>query len=113
MKKLPIFLSVLLIVSLICCGILTYLWINRSISLGYLQQAYQTELNSVENIQTIIALEWKGMPEEKVYLKLQQAAKMLPEQQIVLKKEGSTIWFNQIPFNIKQGKLDSVGSTNR
>ena len=53
------------------------------------------------------------MPEEKVYLKLQQAAKMLPEQQIVLKKEGSTIWFNQIPFNIKQGKLDSVGSTNR
>lgn len=113
MKKLTMFLSLSLSASLICCAVLAYFWIDRSISLSYLRQSYETERSSVEDLQKLIASEWKGLPEGQVQRKLEQAAAKMPERRIVVKKEGSIIWFDQVPFNIEQGRLESVGSTTR
>jgi hypothetical protein len=74
-----------------------------------MQQSYETERNSVETLQKLIASDWKGMPEAQVQKKLEQAAAQMPERAIVVKREDESIWFDQVAFNIKQGKLDSVG----
>jgi non-ribosomal peptide synthetase component F len=78
-----------------------------------MQISYETERTSVESLQKIIASEWKDMPESQVAKKLGQVAAQMPQREVVVKKEEESIWFDQIAFNIKQGKLDSVGRENR
>lgn len=106
-------LTISLVTSLLGCVVLAYLWIDRSISLSYMQISYETERTSVESLQKIIASEWKDMPESQVAKKLGQVAAQMPQREVVVKKEEESIWFDQIAFNIKQGKLDSVGRENR
>ena len=105
-------LTISLVTSLLGCVVLAYLWIDRSISLSYMQISYETERTSVESLQKIIASEWKDMPESQVAKKLGQVAAQMPQREVVVKKEEESIWFDQIAFNIKQGKLDSVGREN-
>lgn len=106
-------LTASLVVAVLGCLLLAYLWIDRSISLSYMQQSYETERNSAETLQKLIASEWKGMPEAQVQKKLEQAAAQMPERAVVVKKEDDSIWFDQVAFNIKQGKLESVGKSKR
>lgn len=84
MKKLTLFLLLSLSVSIICCAFFAYFWIDRSISLDYLQQSYETERSSVANLQKLIASEWKGLPEGQVQKKLEQVAAKSPERRIVV-----------------------------
>lgn len=53
------------------------------------------------------------MPEAQLQMELEQAAAQMPERAVVVKKEDESIWFEQVAFNIKQGKLDSVGKSVR
>lgn len=64
----------------------------------------------MENLQKLMTLEWKGLPEGQLQKKLEGAATQMPDRHVVVKKEGSVIWFDQVAFNIKNGKLDGVGS---
>lgn len=102
-----------LVIAVIGCLVLAYLWIDMSISLTYMKQSYETERSAVENLQKLVASEWKGMPEAQVQKKLEQTAAQMPERSVVVKKEEESIWFDQVAFNIKQGKLDSVGKAAR
>jgi ABC-type multidrug transport system fused ATPase/permease subunit len=113
MSKTTMLLTASLVVAVLGCLLLAYLWIDRSISLSYMQQSYETERNSAETLQKLIASEWKGMPEAQVQKKLEQAAAQMPERAVVVKKEDDSIWFDQVAFNIKQGKLESVGKSKR
>jgi hypothetical protein len=109
MPRAFLLISIVLSVSLLGSSLLAYLWIDRSISLSYLKQSYDTERSSVENLQELIALEWKGLPEDQLQKKLEKAASQLSGRAVVVKKDGSIMWFDQVAFNIKQGKLDTVG----
>jgi hypothetical protein len=109
MVRSTLLLSIALTFSLLGSALLAYLWIDRSISLGYLQQSYDTERSSVESLQKLVALEWKGLPEDQIKKKLEKAASQMPGRGVVVKKEGSVIWFDQVAFNIKKGKLDTIG----
>jgi non-ribosomal peptide synthetase component F len=113
MSKTTMLLTTSLVISVLGCLVLAYLWIDRSISLSYMQQSYETERHSVESLQKLIASEWKGIPEAQVQKKLEQVAAQMPERTVVVKKEDESIWFDQVAFNIKQGKLDSVGKATR
>jgi HAMP domain-containing protein len=113
MNKTTMLLTASLVVAVLGCLFLAYRVIDRSISLSYLEQSYETQTNSVETLQKLIATEWKGMPEAQVQKKLEQIAAQMPERTIVVKKEDDSIWFGQVAFNIKQGKLDSVGKVTR
>ena len=113
MSRSTLVLSIALTISLLACAVLAYLWLDRSISLSYMRQSYETERTSVESLQKLIALEWKDLPEGPLQKKLQSAAAKMPDRSVVVKKEGSAIWFDQVAFNIKNGKLDSVGSPSR
>lgn len=112
MARSTIVLSIALTISLLACAVLAYLWLDRSISLSYMRQSYETERSSVESLQKLIALEWMDLPEDQLREKLEKSAAKMPEQSVVVKKEGSAIWFDQVAFHIKNGKLDSVGSPN-
>lgn len=113
MTRSTLALSMILAISLLVCAVLAYLWIDRSISLSYMTQSYETERSSVENLQRLIVLEWKGIPESRLQEKLESAAAKMPDRSVVVKNEGSVIWFDQVAFNIKNGRLDSVGSPSR
>ena len=113
MSKTMRLLTVALVTAMTGCLVLAYLWIDRSISLTYMQQSYETERSSVESLQKLIAFEWKGMTEAQLQKKLEQAVMQMPGRAIVVKKEDESIWFDQVAFNIKQGKLDSIGKSIR
>lgn len=113
MSKTTMLLTISLVTAVAGCLVLAYLWIDRSISLSYMQQSYETERSSVEILQKLVASEWKDMPESQVQKKLEQVAAQMPRRNVVVKKEDESIWFDQVAFNIKQGKLDSVGKAVR
>ena len=103
------FLLVFSIISLVGCVVFAYFWIDCSISLTYMKQAYDSEKNSVENLQFLILSEWKGITENELQAKLESAIKKTPEHNLFIKKEENIIWFDQTAFNIKGGKLESIG----
>jgi Immunity protein 58 len=113
MSKTTMLLTASLVVAVLGCLLLAYRLIDRSISLSYLEQYYETQRLSSETLQKLIASEWKGMPEAQVQKKLEQAAAQMPERTVVVKKEDDSIWFDQVAFNIKEGKLESVGKSKR
>lgn len=113
MNKLTATLSIALGVGLLACAVLAYLWIDRSISLSYMKQSYETERSSVESLQTMLALEWKGIPEGHLQKKLEDMAERMANRNIIVKREGEIIWFDQVAFYIKDGRLDGVGSPSR
>lgn len=113
MKHATTLLTTALVVTVMGCLLLAYRLIDRSISLSYLEQSYETQRHSSETLQKLIASDWKGMPEAQVQKKLEQAAAQMPERAVVVKKEDDSIWFDQVAFNIKQGKLESVGKSKR
>ena len=110
MARSTLVLSIVLTISLLACAVLAYLWLDRSISLSYMKHSYETERSSVESLQKLMTLEWKDLPEGHLREKLESAAARMPDRSVVVKKEGAVIWFDQVAFNIKNGKLDSVGS---
>ncbi len=109
MTKASYLLLALLAVALAACAVFAYLWIDRAISLSYLQQSFATENNAVRRLQSLLEREWKGQPEAQVLLKLKNAASSAPQPQPIVKQEEGAIWFDEIRFNIEQGRLVSVG----
>ena len=112
MIKVNVGISIALVISIFTCMVLTYFWIDRSISLGYMRQLYEMEKNSVKILQKLISLEWKGMPEEQLQARLESAAKEMTDIGAVIKKQESILWFNQVAFIIKKGKLEKIDDSN-
>ncbi len=97
------------VVTLAACAALTYMLIDRSISMSYLDQSYVSENRSKIRLETLLSHEWRGAPEAEVLRKLEEAAARTTEPRPIVKKEGATIWFDEVKFNIVQGRLASVG----
>mgnify|MGYP002813822862 CR=1 FL=1 len=86
-----------------------YLWIDRSISLGYAIQSTETANNAVRRLEGLLQENWRGLPEAEVLQKLQKAATRMPGPKVVVKREDGVIWFDDVRFNFEQGLLSSVG----
>lgn len=50
MSKTVMLLTISLVTAVTGCLVLAYLWIDRSISLTYMQQSYETERSSVKSL---------------------------------------------------------------
>ena len=100
-----------LLVSLLGCVVLAYLWIDRSISLSYARQSADADSASTRRLERLLGGAWIGMPESAVLEKLQAEAARYPAENIVVKKEVDVIWFDETRFNFEQGKLKSVGGS--
>lgn len=103
-------LIALLTTAILACTVLAYLWIDRSISLSYATQEIATANSSVRNLGNLLANEWRGMPESEVLQRLQKVVARMPDAGIVIKKEEDAIWFDEVRFNFKDGRLATIGN---
>lgn len=111
-----IILSVSLVISLIGCVVLACFYIDQTISLFYMGQECHLERISARDLQYLLLSEWKGMPEDKLQAKLERIVNKAPKEYYLFVKkdeEEDIIWVDQIPFNIKNGKLESIGGENQ
>lgn len=109
MKKVNIIVTTIICASLGGCLMFTYLWLDRSISLGYMEQAYSRERGAVVIFQELLRQEWGGLSEGEILKKLEDLQKKL-KSDVVLKQEGSVIFLENIEFHVKNGRLESVNS---
>ncbi|KAG8154873.1 Imm58 family immunity protein [Burkholderia catarinensis] len=95
---------------IVTCLVLTYLWIDRSISLTYSRQSTDAASSAMRGLERVLAQEWRDLPEAEVLRRLQAAFPSGPGGRPVVKKEGDVIWLDEVPFYIEKGRLKSIGS---
>lgn len=112
-QRMKIILGFVLFLSLVGCVALAYLWIDRSISLSYANQSLETSINSTNRLEALLNSEWQGMPQDKVLQKLELEVKRHEVDKIIISKdiENSVIWFDEIPFYFKAGRLVQIGGS--
>jgi hypothetical protein len=101
-------ITILLIIAIITCMVLAYLWVDRSISLSYARQSVDMGNNVINGLESLLEEEWRGMPESEVFQKLKKTAAMRKPEAII-KKEGTIIWFDDIPFKFEKEMLAKIG----
>ena len=110
-RKANILVTILLIASLLGCGVLAYLWIDMSISYTYLQSDYEGKDRFVELSTALLQEEWKELPESAIRTKLESYAAANPEQNIVIEKvtDENILLFDGMPIEFESGKLHRIG----
>lgn len=94
----------------VSCVLLAYLWIDRSISLAYLQASHEATAESRAQLAKIIDQEWRDLSEDDVLQRLQSNASKNPELSALVKRESTEnlIWFGRTRFEFKDGRLIKV-----
>lgn len=108
MRITTLVLSVFLAGSLVLCAFLTYLLIDRSITLSYVNSSMDSEVRSRVVIAGLIKNEWYGKKESEIYQKLKVEIERNPSMNIVMKKTEKGIDFDNFSFNFENGKLKSI-----
>jgi hypothetical protein len=103
-------MAVCLVLSLIGCAAFAYLWIDRSLSLSYLDAGQRTTEQGYAQLADLVWQEWVGLPESEVLKRLQAAAARHPPGSVVVKHDLSdgVIWFGSTRFEFQSGTLQSV-----
>lgn len=112
-RKVMFFLAGGFLLSFLGCIFLGYLWIDRSISLSYLKDSFNSTLGVSKRLESLLTHDWQGLEQEDVIRKLESESKRYPESNLVLKKydnEKDVIWFGDIPFYFENDKLKKIGS---
>lgn len=100
--------AVSMILSLMCL-FLTCLWLDRSISLAYSREDAESADKAIRGLERVLEREWRGLPEAEVVKRLRATFPKGTAGNIIVKKEGAIIWLDEVPFNIENGKLKSIG----
>jgi hypothetical protein len=109
MTKANYVLAALLVVAVGGCVMLTYFWIDRSISLSYARQSVEIASRSTENLRIILENDLHGRSEVQVFQLLEKAARQQSNTKPIVKINGDVIWFDEERFNFKDGRLISIG----
>ena len=110
-KTTNILLSVMLVVLLLGCAVLAYLWIDMSISYTYLQSDYEGSRRLYELSTALLQEEWRDLSESTIRSKLESYAVESPEQSIVIEQvtDENILLFDGMPIEIESGKLRRIG----
>ncbi|MFP3503855.1 Imm58 family immunity protein [Burkholderia sp. SIMBA_062] len=104
--------SIVLTLTAMCLA-LTYLWIDRSISLAYSIQSADAASDAMRKLEHVLEREWRDLPEAEVLRRLQATFPVGATGQVIVKKDGDVIWLDEIPFHIEKGRLKSIGARLR
>jgi hypothetical protein len=87
-----------------------YLWIDRAITLAYVNTSLDSEVRARGIITDLIESEWHDRCEDDIYKKLMIEVEKHPEKIIVLKKsnDGKEIYFDNFHFQFDNGKLKNL-----
>lgn len=110
-RKTNILLSILLILSLLGCGVLAYLWIDMSISYTYLQSDYEDTDRLIDLSTALLQEEWKELSESAIRSKLESYAATHPERKIVIEDatDENMLFFGGMLFEFESGRLLRIG----
>jgi putative signal peptide protein len=108
MKKLTIILSIFSALLLILCFFFAYMWIDRSITLTYMELSFEEKVSSNERFARIILKEWKGKSTFDIEKRIQTIAKDISNNENLIKWEDDSLWFNNIQFIFEKDKLIGI-----
>lgn len=101
-----------LVLAVLCSLVLTYLWVDRSISLGYSDDSIKALTASRHNLVELLKREWTGLSILEVTQKLNEYAKSSPDGSVHIKveTEGSPpiVRLDDIEFEFANGRLKAV-----
>jgi len=97
---------------LIACSWFAYLWIDRSITLSYTNQEFESCIKSENALASLLEQEWRGKKKSEVIKILQnEVDKDLNKKSfLIIKNDGEEIWLNQIRFNFENDRLKNINS---
>lgn len=103
------FLISLSLILALSCFFLGYLLVDRSISLSYSRDSLASNERSLRQLEHLLEREWFEQPESIVIARLRAEIMRNSNNDIVLTREGDEIWFDNIRFRFKDGKLGEIG----
>lgn len=109
LKKILMILSLLFFaVALLSSVIFAYLWIDRSISLGYMEASFIASENENQYLLIILNNELKGKSNQEVIKKLEKIINENPDKNLFMKNDNDYVWFGDIKFEFKEGRLSEI-----
>ena len=99
-----------LAMSLLACGVLAYMWIDRSITLTYVDLSMQSTSRANELMRSLLQHEWAGLSDAEVLRRLNAEAARRPQENIFVKPEPDEhfIWFDSTQFVFQDGRLVEI-----
>lgn len=85
-----------------------YLWIDRSISLSYMEASFIISNNENQNLLIILNDELKDKSSQEIIKKLEAIITKHPNKNLFLKNKDNSVWFGDIKFEFKEGKLKEI-----
>ncbi|WP_310889438.1 Imm58 family immunity protein [Delftia sp. UME58] len=99
----------ILIISMISVIVfLSYSNVDKSITLSYSNQGYESARVDIDNLVVLIEREWVGMDVEVVQDKMKNAT--INKKGIIpqIKMEDDLIWYGDVRFIFSSGKLEKI-----
>ena len=99
----------ILIISMISVIVfLSYTNVDKSITLSYSNQGYESARVDIDNLVVLIEREWVGMDVEVVQDKMKNAT--INKKGIIpqIKMEDDLIWYGDVRFIFSSGKLEKI-----
>ena len=109
------FLLIGLIMAVMGCVVLTFLWIDRSISYTYLSASLDATTENARLVNSLLESEWSGITEQELLEKLEKLKAEVERRKehesvvIDVNSEQGVIWFNEVRFEFESGRLKKIG----
>ncbi len=103
-----VLLTTIIFILILTCSLFAYLWVDRSISLGYANQSLSQSNASLQSLEQLLSNSWHGMPKQVLLEKLRNQAEARPDALNYVKDEGSVVWFGEIRFNLENDRLANI-----
>ncbi|STQ74320.1 Imm58 family immunity protein [Hafnia alvei] len=113
MKSTTIILITSLVILSVLCTVLAYLWIDRSITLAYVNASVDSEIRTRIIITDLIESEWRGKSLNEIHQKPSTEVQKHPEKNIVLNKTEKTIEFDELSFFFDNNRLKKLSNRQR
>lgn len=92
------------------CLALGYLWIDRSITLSYVEASIRNTGEARDQATMLLAHEWKELRTDDVYARLQKIKEQTKDAETLLKRESTegVIYFGNLRFKFENDRLAEV-----
>jgi len=100
-----------LLVSLLINALLSYLWVDASVSLTYMKASQESAADAYKRLSGIAGTEWKGLTKREVMQMLEKERSILEQsgEMVVVSHEGDVVFFDSVKFQFEDDKLIGIG----
>jgi hypothetical protein len=101
--------AAVVVLSIGCVGF-AYLWIDRSITLSYVEASQQTTAAELRHLAQLLTREWAGLSRSTIEEKLTAEAARRASEGIIVKSDpnGNVLWFDNLRFIFEESRLQRI-----